>query len=81
MPHCNYIPIMVSFFLGFGKRYDGIRFGINEEESSGITALRSAFSLTVMCIKPNNAVMCRTCYHVPAVAGRKLSIATRYFCS
>jgi len=72
---------MVSFVLGFGERYDGIRFGINEEESSGVTALRSAFSLTMMCIRPNNAVMRRTCYHMHAVAGRKFPIATTYFCT
>jgi hypothetical protein len=41
---------MVYFVLGVGERYDGIRFGINEEESSCIMALKSAFSLNVMCL-------------------------------
>jgi hypothetical protein len=41
---------MVYFVLGVGERYDGIRFGINEEESSCIMAFKIAFSLNMMCL-------------------------------
>jgi hypothetical protein len=43
LPQFKHMPITVYFVLGFGERYDGIRFGINEEESSCIMALKVHF--------------------------------------